>query len=91
MLEGKSFNEKIESYPFFKEELALIIEYGQMKSRLGRELSLYADETFDDFFSQVDRSLQLIQPLIFLFVAMMIIMIYAAMLLPIYQNMEMVV
>jgi competence protein ComGB len=32
--------------------------------------------------------MQLIQPLVFLFVALMIVLIYAAMLLPIYQNME---
>ncbi|MGZ7204745.1 competence type IV pilus assembly protein ComGB, partial [Streptococcus pyogenes] len=36
----------------------------------------------------INRAMQLIQPLIFLFVALMIVLIYAAMLLPIYQNME---
>ncbi|HGD4402830.1 TPA: type II secretion system F family protein, partial [Streptococcus agalactiae] len=34
------------------------------------------------------RATQLIQPVIFIFVALIIVMIYAAMLLPMYQNME---
>ena len=55
---------------------------------LGAELSLYADECWEEFFSKINRAMQLIQPLVFLFVALMIVLIYAAMLLPIYQNME---
>ncbi|MFX3885028.1 type II secretion system F family protein, partial [Streptococcus suis] len=42
----------------------------------------------EDFFSRVNRAMQFIQPLVFLFVALMVVLIYASMLLPIYQNME---
>lgn len=85
---GQSFCDQILTYPFFRRELSLMIEYGQVKSKLGAELSLYADECWEEFFTKINRSMQLIQPLIFLFVALMIVLIYAAMLLPIYQNME---
>ncbi|URZ87458.1 competence type IV pilus assembly protein ComGB [Floricoccus penangensis] len=88
MEKGQEFSKQVESYSFFKRELALIIEYGEMKSKLGKELEIYSDECWNEFFIKIDRYLQLIQPVIFLFVALMIIMIYAAMLLPIYQNME---
>lgn len=88
MANGQSFCDQILAYPFFRRELSLIIEYGQVKSKLGTELSLYADECWEEFFTKINRSMQLIQPLIFLFVALMIVLIYAAMLLPIYQNME---
>lgn len=88
MEKGQEFSKQVESYSFFKRELALIIEYGEMKSKLGKELEIYSDECWNEFFIKIDRYLQLIQPAIFLFVALMIIMIYAAMLLPIYQNME---
>ncbi len=67
---------------------SLIVEYGQVKSKLGGELTVYAAECWEDFFSRVNRAMQLIQPLVFLFVALMVVLIYAAMLLPIYQNME---
>ena len=85
---GQGFCDQVLTYPFFRRELSLIIEYGQVKSKLGAELSLYADECWEEFFSKINRAMQLIQPLVFLFVALMIVLIYAAMLLPIYQNME---
>lgn len=85
---GQEFSHKISSYPFFKKELSLIIEYGEVKSKLGSELEIYAHKTWEEFFSRVNRSMNLIQPLVFVFVALMIVLLYAAMLLPLYQNME---
>lgn len=86
---GQSFHDHIKTYSFFKKELSLMIEYGQVKSKLGSELVLYADECWEEFFRRIQASMQLIQPLVFIGVALMIVLIYAAMLLPIYQNMEM--
>lgn len=87
LLAGQAFHDKVLDYPFFKRELSLMIAYGEVKSRLGKELTLYAQETWSNFFGRLNQASQLIQPLVFLFVALMIVMIYAAMLLPIYQNM----
>lgn len=64
-----------------------MIEYGDIKSKLGRELDIYAQESWETFFSQLNRATQWIQPIIFLVVAVVIVMIYAAILLPIYQHM----
>lgn len=85
---GRSFHEQIASYRFFTSELSLIIEYGEMKSKLGDELLLYSDASWQAFFGRVDTAMNLVQPLIFLFVGLMIVLIYAAMLLPIYAQME---
>ena len=85
---GQEFSDKIASYPFFKKELSLIIEYGEVKSKLGSELEIYALKTWEDFFGRVNQTMNLIQPLVFVFVALMIVLLYAAMLLPLYQNME---
>lgn len=88
LLAGQEFHHKVLDYPFFLRELSLIIEYGQVKSKLGSELEVYAQETWEAFFSRVNRATQLIQPLVFILVALVIVMIYAAMLLPMYHNME---
>lgn len=88
LLSGQEFHDKVSAYPFFLKELGLIIEYGQVKSKLGSELAVYADDIWETFFTKLERASQLIQPLIFMLVAMMIVMVYAAMLLPMYQNME---
>lgn len=85
---GQEFSQKVQSYPFFKRELGLIIEYGEVKSKLGSELEVYAEKTWEEFFSRVNRAMNLVQPLVFIFVALMIVLLYAALLMPIYQNME---
>ena len=89
LLAGENFHDHIKKYPFFRKELALMIEYGQVKSKLGSELAVYAEECWKEFFYRLHRSMQWIQPLVFLFVALLIVLIYVAMLLPIYHNMEM--
>lgn len=40
-----------------------------------------------EIFEKVEKAMTIIQPLVFLFVALMIVLIYAAMLLPIYDQM----
>ncbi|MFC3920812.1 type II secretion system F family protein [Streptococcus lactarius] len=79
-----------DSWPLslFQKELPLMIEYGEVKSKLGSELEIYAEKTWEDFFRRVHKAMNVIQPLVFVFVALVIVLLYAAMLLPIYQNME---
>ena len=85
---GQEFSQTIATYPFFKKELSLIIEYGEVKSKLGSELEIYAEKTWEAFFTRVNRTMNLVQPLVFIFVALIIVLLYAAMLMPMYQNME---
>lgn len=85
---GKSFHEAVKSYKFLNEELSLIVEYGALKAKLGTELRVYSEECFDQFFKKSEKAMEFIQPIVFVFVALMIVLLYAAMLLPIYQNMS---
>ena len=85
---GQEFSKVVLAYPFFRRELGLIIEYGEVKSKLGSELEIYAEKTWESFFTRVNRTMNLVQPLVFIFVALLIVLLYAAMLLPMYQNME---
>ena len=66
----------------------LLIEYGEAKSKLGSELEIYADKTWTGFFHRLNKAMNVVQPLVFVFVALMIVLLYAAMLLPIYENLE---
>ena len=86
--DGNEFSKVVQNYSFFRRELGLIIEYGEVKSKLGNELEIYAEKTWESFFTRVNRTMNLVQPLVFIFVALLIVLLYAAMLLPMYQNME---
>lgn len=86
--DGNEFSKVVQNYSFFRRELGLIIEYGEIKSKLGSELEIYAEKTWESFFIRVNQTMNLVQPLVFIFVALLIVLLYAAMLLPMYQNME---
>ncbi|MGT2676787.1 competence type IV pilus assembly protein ComGB [Streptococcus pseudoporcinus] len=85
-LEGQSFHEKVKTYPFFSDELSLMIEYGEIKGKLGQELDIYGQLIWDAYFRKLLQATQIIQPFIFMIVALIIVMIYAAMLLPMYHT-----
>lgn len=84
---GLNFDVAVSELEFLAPELAIMIEYGAMKDKLGLELLLYSEECWGIFFAKVERAMQWIQPIVFIFVALMIILLYVAMLLPIYSNM----
>lgn len=88
MLTGKSFYEVILSYEFLKEELAQIIQHGEVSSDLGKELMLYANQCEEDLKLKVERLMSFVQPVVFIGVAVMIVAIYAALLLPTFSLME---
>ncbi|MBM7688812.1 hypothetical protein BCR24_04870 [Enterococcus ureilyticus] len=85
---GTTFYDQLPKFPFFSPELSLIIQQGQIKGNLGKELILYSQLCWLRFFKRMEKMIQWIQPIIFLVVALLVVSIYAAMLLPIYGGME---
>lgn len=85
---GDTFYEQLPKFTFFSPELSLIIQQGQVKGNLGKELILYSELCWQHFFKRTEKMIQWIQPIIFLVVALLVVSIYAAMLLPIYGGME---
>ncbi|WP_245791234.1 competence type IV pilus assembly protein ComGB [Enterococcus silesiacus] len=85
---GQTFYEQLPKFFIFSPELSLIIQQGQVKGNLGKELILYSELCWQRFFKRMERIIQWIQPVIFLVVALLVVSIYAAMLLPIYGGME---
>lgn len=85
---GQTFYEQLPTFPFFSPELSLIIQQGEVKGNLGKELMLYSELCWQRFFKRMEKMIQWIQPIIFLVVALLVVSIYAAMLLPIYGGME---
>ncbi|MGL4697082.1 competence type IV pilus assembly protein ComGB [Enterococcus larvae] len=88
LTEGEAFYQQLEGFPFFADELALIIQQGEMKGNLGKELLIYSGICRRSFFTRIEKLIQWFQPIIFLIIAIAVVGIYAAMLLPIYGGIE---
>lgn len=85
---GESFAKTLSCYPFFSLELSQMVLQGEAKGQLGKELLAYSELLNQRFFHKVERWCSLFQPLVFLFVALLIVGLYAAMLLPLYGSIE---
>lgn len=88
MLQGKTVKEALKILPFFEEEAFVVINHAENLGKLGSEMLIYASYCEQSLTEQLEKTLSKLQPLIFIFIALMIIAIYAAMILPIYTLME---
>lgn len=88
MIQGKTIKEGLKTLPFFDEEGLMVISHGEDLGHLAIEMIFYAKYCEEELSNELEKILLIIQPLIFIFIALMIIAIYASMILPIYTMME---
>lgn len=85
---GKKIKEALAKLPFLHEETLMVVAHGENLGQLSVEMEIYAEHCEVELIHRVERLLEKLQPVIFCFVALMIIAIYASMMLPIFSMME---
>lgn len=85
---GIPLSQQFQKYSFLTEEFSQIVLQGEAKGNLGKELLFYSEFVRQQFFQKMNRWLHWIQPIIFLGIAGLILLVYAAILLPVYGNIE---
>lgn len=85
---GMSFGDAVGALPFLRKEFKQIIIKGELQGKLGAELILYSQLLWQDLDDRVERIFLWLQPLVFCGIALIILAVYGALLLPIYQEME---
>lgn len=88
MKQGKTFHASLSELTFLKEEVTLVVRQGEQSGHLGQELEMYARECEEEFDKQIEQVMNWIQPVIFIFVALVIVAIYAALLLPTFNALQ---
>lgn len=87
LTQGDDVDQFIKRYPFIPQELALFVNKGQTKEKLAVELLLYSKLMYQKLMRQVDSLIGWVQPVMFIVIAVAIVGVYLAILLPLYQNM----
>ncbi|MGX7086611.1 competence type IV pilus assembly protein ComGB [Gemelliphila palaticanis] len=82
---GKSFEESVRNINYFDENMYKFIIHGRKNSMLDKELKLFSDIMLDSFIKLIDSRLKKIQPILFLFLALIIVGLYLVILLPIFN------
>lgn len=88
MSKGCSFSQSLEQFNFLTMQMTDVIRHGEQSGMLGAELILYAQGCEEEFDAKVEQLMALVQPLVFAVVAVMIIAIYAALLLPTFSVLD---
>lgn len=85
LLEGESLASAVGEIPIWKKELVAVIEHGQLSGKLEIELNAYSQYCLELFFDYLEKVIKFIQPLIFSFIALWIIIMYFSIMLPSFQ------
>lgn len=83
---GVILTEQLPQYSFLTPEFSFIVFQGELKGKLGEELLIYHQLLLNKLIQKVEKTLKWVQPIVFLLIAIVIVMIYVAMFLPIYGN-----
>lgn len=59
LLVGETLHRQLAAYPFFTKALGLMIQQGEVKGKLGKELMVYSNVCFQVFFKKLNESLPL--------------------------------
>lgn len=84
---GSSLSDELKKYPFLTKEFSRIVFQGEARGNLAKELLTYSQFVWRRFFNQLELICSLLQPFVFLLVALLIISLYLTMLLPL-TNLE---
>lgn len=90
IIHGESFSKAILLLDCFTVDFHPFVIHGENSGYLGRELTLYSEFLSDRIETKLSRYLSIIQPTLFLLLAVFIIGAYLAILLPIYEMINIV-
>ena len=88
MLSGLPIHQAVQTLPFFHDEGIQVITHGESLGKLGIEMAIYADYCEEQLNNRIEKLMDRLQPIIFCFVGLMIVAIYAALMLPMFNIME---
>lgn len=83
---GDELGNVIDKYPFIPQELKIYINKGETLESLSAELLIYSNIQYKKLLAQIDNLMALVQPLLFVIIAIIIVMTYLSILLPMYQT-----
>lgn len=85
---GQDFDSAVGEYPFFEEELQRIIRHGQKNGKLDQELYFYSRHCLNELEEKTEKMMKTVQPVIYSFIGLLVVSLYLAILLPMFQMMK---
>jgi competence protein ComGB len=83
--EGGIFSEIIQGRNYYEKDISYIIAHGQANGTLGIELEDYSEYLLEKLEHKLKAGMAVIQPVVYVSIALVVIMVYIAMLMPMFQ------
>ncbi|MBB1095156.1 type II secretion system F family protein [Limosilactobacillus sp. BG-MG3-A] len=81
-------SEMMATYSFLPNELIIFMNKGATRENVGRDLTVFANLKFQALTTSIERLLIFVQPVIFSIIAIIIVVLYLSILLPIYHSFQ---
>lgn len=88
MNQGQSVYEALSHLPYFYTEGLQVVSHGENLGKLGMEMLVYANHCESQLNQRVEKLMNRLQPVVFVLVGIMILIIYGALMLPVFNLME---
>jgi competence protein ComGB len=85
---GEKLENTFQRYIFFEKELATITKHGQENGKLPQELIFFANHCLQLLEDKTDKFMKQIQPILYSIIGLLIVAMYLAVLLPMYQLLD---
>lgn len=82
MIQGESLTNILEELKIVTKEFPLIIQQGELTSQTGQKCLMYAIKLHEDLLEEVARLIGMLQPILFIIIAILVMGMYLLMLLP---------
>ncbi|MFT8936585.1 type II secretion system F family protein [Liquorilactobacillus sp.] len=84
--DGKDIHKMIAKYDFLPSEISLFLQKGKILSQIGEEFFFFSEMIHKRLTIQINRLIEMVQPILFIVIAILIVITYLKMLTPIYNN-----
>lgn len=88
LITGETLESIINSFTFFEREFSIIVKHGQENGKLEQELYFYSRHCIALVEEIIEKRLKIIQPILFIFVGLLVVSMYLAILLPMFHLMD---
>ncbi|MGY4690277.1 competence type IV pilus assembly protein ComGB [Salibacterium sp. K-3] len=86
--EGTSLSAAVAQAGWYREDMKFVIQHGQASGRLGEDLAFYGERMLEILEERMNKSLMVIQPVLFFMIGLVILGMFLSVFLPMFQLMS---
>jgi competence protein ComGB len=88
LVSGEKLETIISGFSFFEKEFPMIVKHGQENGKLEQELLFFSQHCVTNMEESIEKSLKIIQPILYLIIGFLVVSMYLAILLPMFHLLD---